>query len=120
MDTSLSNPFNASSYDSYVVDSSIYKLLSLSNIVDNFNKIGKNTLGTNNNTDDLSKLSNEEIREIINRANLEEQYRNIMNRQNAEAYEAVSNTLNTIGSAIAIVGSSLAIAASIKALRAPK
>lgn len=92
----------------------------LNNIVDNFNKIGKNTLGSNNNTDDLSKLSNEEIREIINRANLEEQYRNIMNRQNAEAYETVSNTLNTVGSAIAIVGSSLAIAASIKALRAPK
>lgn len=88
----------------------------LSNIVNNFNTIYKST-SKSYNTDDLTNLSDEEIRKIINRKNLEKQYRSVMESENTESYERVQDILNTVGAGIAVVGSGLAIAASIKTLR---
>ena len=70
------------------------------------------------NTVDLSKMTDQELREKINRANLERQYNDICNPPTvSKGRQFVSTVLDYGGTALAITGSSLSIALAIKELR---
>jgi hypothetical protein len=69
------------------------------------------------NKEDISKLTDAQLREKVNRMNLEQQYSNLSSSRisNGEAY--VQNTMSVVGSALAISSSALGIALAIKQLR---
>jgi hypothetical protein len=69
------------------------------------------------NKEDLSKLSDSELREKINRMNMEQQYSTLSSSKvsNGEVY--ARSMLETTGSVLAIGGSALAIAVAIKELK---
>lgn len=67
---------------------------------------------------DLSKMTDQEMRERINRAMLEKQYDDMFNPKKVYAgREAVSDTLEVAGSVLAITSSALSIALAIQKLR---
>lgn len=67
---------------------------------------------------DLSNMSDQELRERINRQMLENQYNNIFAPQNtSKGREYASQVLETAGSALTITSSALGIALAIKELR---
>lgn len=67
---------------------------------------------------DLSKMTDQEMRERINRAMLEKQYDDMFNPKKVySGREAVSDTLEIAGSALAITSSALSIALAIQKLR---
>lgn len=67
---------------------------------------------------DLSKMSDQEMREQINRAMLEKQYDDMFNPKKVySGREAVSDTLEVAGSVLAITSSALSIALAIQKLR---
>lgn len=67
---------------------------------------------------DLSKMTDQEMREQINRAMLEKQYDDMFNPKKVySGREAVSDTLEIAGSALAITSSALSIALAIQKLR---
>ena len=67
---------------------------------------------------DLSSMSDKQLRDTINRANLERQYSDLVTQNNTSKGRAVvQDILEYGGSALAITGSALAIALSIKELR---
>lgn len=67
---------------------------------------------------DLSKMSDQEMREQINRAMLEKQYDDMFNPKKVySGREAVSDTLEIAGSVLAITSSALGIALAIKELK---
>lgn len=84
----------------------------------------KNALSKSSNTIpkiDLSKISDKEMRDVINRFNLEQQYLSVIAKQNPQQVSKGRQYLDTIldvsGSALAIGGSALGIALAIKELR---
>ena len=69
-------------------------------------------------TMDLSKMTDQEMRSRINRALLEKQYNDMFAPQKtSRGREAVSKTLETAGTVLAIGSSALGIALAIKELR---
>ncbi len=67
---------------------------------------------------DLSKMTDQEMRERINRAMLEKQYDDMFNPKKVySGREAVSDTLEVAGSVLAITSSALGIALAIQKLR---
>ena len=67
---------------------------------------------------DLSKMTDQEMRERINRAMLEKQYDDMFNPKKVySGREAVSDTLEIAGSVLAITSSALSIALAIQELR---
>lgn len=67
---------------------------------------------------DLSKMTDQEMREQINRAMLEKQYDDMFNPKKVySGREAVSDTLEVAGSVLAITSSALSIALAIQKLR---
>lgn len=70
---------------------------------------------------DLSKMSDKELRDRINRELLEQQYNKLFSEIEqptiSKGRQIVSNVLSVSGSALAVTGSALAIALSIKELR---
>lgn len=67
---------------------------------------------------DLSKMTDQEMREQINRAMLEKQYDDMFNPKKVySGREAVSDTLEIAGSVLAITSSALGIALAIKELK---
>ena len=69
-------------------------------------------------TVDLSKMTDQELREKINRANLERQYNDICNPPTvSKGRQYVSTALEYGGTALAITSSALGVALAIKELR---
>lgn len=67
---------------------------------------------------DLSKMTDQEMRERINRAMLERQYDDMFNPKKVySGRETVSDTLEIAGSVLAITSSALSIALAIKELK---
>ena len=67
---------------------------------------------------DLSNMTDQEMREQINRAMLERQYDDMFNpKKGYSGREAVSDTLEIAGSVLAITSSALGIALAIKELK---
>ena len=67
---------------------------------------------------DLSSMSDQEMRNAINRALLEKQYNDIFNpKKESKGREFVSRTLESAGNVLAVTGSALSIASAIKELR---
>lgn len=67
---------------------------------------------------DLSKMSDKEMREKINRELLERQYNDVFNPQKvSKGRERVSKTLETAGTVLAVTSSALGIALAIKELK---
>ena len=67
---------------------------------------------------DLSHMTDQELRQAINRAMMERQYKDLCVPANtSKGRERVSRTLETAGDILALGGSALAIAISIKQLR---
>ena len=67
---------------------------------------------------DLSKMTDQEMRERINRAMLEKQYDDMFNPKKVySGREAVSDTLEIAGSVLTITSSALSIALAIKELK---
>lgn len=67
---------------------------------------------------DLSKMTDQELRDKINRTNLERQYNDICNPPRvSKGREYVSKTLDYGGTALAIASSALGVALAIKELR---
>lgn len=67
---------------------------------------------------DLSEMTDQEMRERINRAMLEKQYDDMFNPKKVySGREAVSDTLEVAGSVLAITSSALSIALAIQKLR---
>lgn len=97
-----------------VVDSSADAVRRLKDIESSTRPKAKKT------TMDLSKMSDQELRDRINRANLERQYNDLFGPQEAlkvsRGRERVSRTLDTAGTVLAIGSSALGIALAIKEL----
>lgn len=66
---------------------------------------------------DLESMTDVELREKVNRMNMENQYANLTANQKSAGKAYVGNTLEIAGSALAITSSSLAIALAIKQLK---
>lgn len=70
---------------------------------------------------DLSKMSDKEMRDQINRALLEKQYNDMFAPQKvSKGKEFMSKTLEVAGTTLAITGSALGVALAIRDLRTPK
>ena len=67
---------------------------------------------------DLSNMTDQQMREQINRAILEQQYNNMFNpKRESKGREYVSRILDSAGNVLAITSSALGIALAIKELR---
>ena len=86
----------------------------LSNITTNVNKIATYQKRS---MEDLTNYSDDEIRKMINRMQLEKQYNELKDYELNRGMEPVNEILTTIGSAVAITGSALAIATAVKGLK---
>ena len=86
----------------------------LSSVTENVNKIA--TYQKKSMTD-LTGYSDEEIRSMINRMQLEKQYNELVDYNLNRGMEPVNEVLTTVGSAVAITGSALAIATAWKGLK---
>lgn len=103
------------------------KLENAKNVVDSTSKLVNKAQEMNNKsiksksqTLDLSSMTDQELRDKINRYNLEKQYNDIFgkNSQNvSKGQEYVAKTLDVAGDVVGIVGSAIAIALSIKSLK---
>lgn len=91
---------------------------STSNIVKETKNINKSISNIRNTkTTDLSKMTDQELREMVNRMNMEQQFTNLSNARTSKGQVYANNTLEIAGSALAITSSALAIAISIKTLK---
>lgn len=93
-----------------------------SNLVGELDKIEKDTRSKPKKERlDLSKMSDKELRDKINRELLENQYNNLFAPENgpdiSRGREAARKTLGVAGTALTLTGSSLAIALAIKDLK---
>lgn len=94
-----------------VVDSSNDMVRELKNINNSTRKSKRQTM-------DLSKMSDQEMRNKINRAMLEKQYNDMFAPQKtSKGRETVGKILETTGTALAIGSSALGIALAVKELR---
>lgn len=67
---------------------------------------------------DLSKMSDKELRDRINREFLEKQYNDLFNQNNkARGKEMVSNVLSTAGNVLSVAASALGVAISLRSLK---
>lgn len=66
---------------------------------------------------DLSKMSDQELRDRVNRMNLEQQFSQLSSGKVSKGESYVRNTLEIAGSALAVTSSAVAIAVGIKQLR---
>lgn len=66
---------------------------------------------------DVSKMSDEELRSIINRMNMEQQYTNLTTNKVSKGQAYVQETLSIAGGVMAITSSALTIALTIKKLK---
>lgn len=66
---------------------------------------------------DLSKMSDQELRDRVNRMNLEQQFSQLSSGKVSKGESYVRNTLEIAGSALAVTSSAIAIAVGIKQLR---
>jgi len=95
---------------------------STSNMVRELDKIERNTRKTPTRQKmDLSKMTDQQLRDQINRANLEKQYNDLFAPQNkasmSRGREYVNKTLETTGTILTVGSSALGIALAIKELR---
>lgn len=92
-----------------------------SDMVGQLKNIEKNTRpGTKKETLDLSKMTDQQLREKINRANLEKQYNDLFAKDTAKVSRGrnvAASILDTAGTVLAVGGSALSIALAIKELR---
>lgn len=86
----------------------------LSNITTNVNTIATYQKRS---MEDLTNYSDDEIRKMIGRMQLEKQYNELKDYELNRGMEPVNEILTTVGSAIAITGSALAIATAVKGLK---
>lgn len=94
-----------------VVDSSQDMVRELKNISNNTRKSKRQTM-------DLSNMSDQEMRNRINRAMLEKQYNDMFAPQKtSRGRETVANTLEVVGTTLAVTSSALGIALAVKELR---
>lgn len=90
----------------------------LNNSLKNANQNAINKHNKNKPKMDLSNMTDKELRDRINRANLEKQYNDIFNTKEVSRGRAfASNVLDGAGTALAITGSALGVALAIKELR---
>ena len=88
-------------------------------------KSASNIAGTVNNNktpskkvrNDLSQMSDDELRRRINRLNMEQQYSNLNPSRTSRGASFAKSTLEVAGSVAAIAGSALSIALAIKQLK---
>lgn len=67
---------------------------------------------------DLTKKTDQELREYINRYNLEQQYKNIVNpTYTAKGKEVTLQILDTVGDVLSVAGSAAALYLSIRAIK---
>ena len=66
---------------------------------------------------DLSKMTDQQLRETVSRINLENQYRNLTSGEVSKGQAYASKVLETSGTVLAIGSSALGIALAIKELR---
>lgn len=96
-----------------------------SDMVGQLKNIEKNTRpGTKKETLDLSKMTDQQLREKINRATLEKQYNNLFAKDTAKdtakvsrGRNVVASILDTAGTVLALGSSALGIALAIKELK---
>jgi hypothetical protein len=65
------------------------------------------------NKEDVSTLTDDELRARINRLNLETQYNNLSAKRVQTGFDTASEILTAVGSVVGIVGSTVAIAATV-------
>lgn len=88
-----------------------------SDMVRQLKKIDESTRSRSKQTMDLSKMSDQELRDRINRANLEKQYNDIFGSNTvSRGRERASAILDGAGTALTLTGSALTIALAVKKL----
>lgn len=86
-----------------------------SSAVDSVYKMHKMRKGS---TNPASKMSDQELRDAVNRMNLERSYNSLMESKNvSRGKEYTMETLNVVGSVVGIAGAAFGIATAIKELR---
>lgn len=90
-----------------------------SNIVKEAKNINNSVSNIRSNTKkkNLSTMTDQELRDRVNRLNLEQQYSMLSGNKVSKGQQYVKNTLEVAGSTLAIAGSIVGIAASIKQLK---
>lgn len=90
----------------------------LTNQMKNLNQVVKNTRKRKN-TKDLSEMTDDDLRRLINRKNLEQQYRNITYEPDKidKGQAMVDEILDYGGTALAITSSALSIALAVRELK---
>lgn len=90
-----------------------------SNIVKEAKNINNSVSNIRSNTKkkNLSTMSDQELRDRVNRLNLEQQYTQLSRNKVSKGQQYVRNTLEVAGSTLAIAGSIVGIAAGIKQLK---
>ena len=66
---------------------------------------------------DMSNMSDQDLRERVNRLNMEEQYSKLTSKEMSKGQRYVKNTLEVVGPSLAITSSALAIALAIKQMK---
>lgn len=66
---------------------------------------------------DLSKMTDQELRDRVNRMNLEQQFSQLSSNKVSKGESYVRNTLEIAGSTLAVASSAIAIAVGIKQLK---
>ena len=67
---------------------------------------------------DLSTMTDKELKDAVNRMNMEKQYKNLASEnQTSKGREYLDNTLSIAGSALAITSSAIGIALAVKQLK---
>ena len=79
--------------------------------------IDKNRKPKTTKTDDLSKMSDQELRDRVNRMNMEQQYNRLSSKDVESGRSYVSDTLEVAGSVLGIASSAVTIALAVKQLR---
>ena len=89
-----------------------------SNLVNQSKSVSRTFGSKRSNTTDLSKMTDQELRNKINRANLERQYSDLYNSSDVSKGRAYAEkTLEVAGTALTITSSALGVALAIKELR---
>lgn len=83
----------------------------------NINQSIANIRATKNRATDLSQMSDQELRDRVNRMNLERQYSSLAAEDKLRGQAYVRDTLDIAGNVLAITSSALAIAIAIKKLK---
>lgn len=89
-----------------------------SNLVNQTKSASRSVYSRKSKTTDLSKMTDQELRNKINRANLERQYSDLYNSSDVSKGRAYAErTLEVAGTTLAITSSALGIALAIKELK---